>query len=119
VAGGRRKKVDRSSWRWMGGASRTEVESSTEDRGPTQVGRKWTEAQEIGVGRKSGVDRKQRERLEAGVFGFWGKRCLEATLVRVCGRGVRYFGLLTPCKRETGPNLRIPWPIPEDVFELR
>jgi hypothetical protein len=53
------------------------------------------------------------------VFGFWGKRCLEATLVRVCGRGVRYFGLLTPCKRETGPNLRIPWPIPEDVFELR
>jgi hypothetical protein len=25
------KKVDRSGWRWMGGASRTEVESSTED----------------------------------------------------------------------------------------
>jgi hypothetical protein len=38
------------------------------------------------------------------VFGFWGKRCLEATLVRVCGRGVGYFGLLTPCKRETGPT---------------
>ena len=64
MAGGSRKKVDRSGWRWMGGASRTEVEGSTEDGGPAQAGRKSTEAQEIGVRRKSGVDRKQRERLE-------------------------------------------------------
>jgi hypothetical protein len=48
----------------MGGASRTEVESSTEDGGPTRVGSKLTEAQEIGVRRKSGVGRKQRERLD-------------------------------------------------------
>jgi len=65
MAGGNRKKVERSGWRWMGGASRTEVEGSTEDGGPTQVGRKLTAAQEIGVRRKSGVDRKQRGRLEA------------------------------------------------------
>ena len=73
MAGGRRKKVDRSGWRWMGGASRTEVEGSTEDGGPTQVGMRLTAAQEIGVRRKSGVDRKQRERSEAEEAGSWSK----------------------------------------------
>jgi len=73
MAGGSRKKVDRSGWRWMGGASRTEVEGSTEDGGPAQAGRKSTEAQEIGVRRKSGVDRKQRGRLETEEAGSWSK----------------------------------------------
>jgi len=87
MAGGSRKKVERSGWRWMGGASRTEVESSTEDGGPAQAGRKLTAAQEIGVRRKSGVDRKQRGRLETGEAGSWSKELKETrSTAKVGGR---------------------------------
>jgi len=111
MAGGSRKKIDRSCWRRKSGASRTEVEGSTEDGGPTQVGRKSTAAQEIGVRRKSGVDRKQRERLEAErsrklVEGTAGDEIADASWRSSQKRGRRFNIRLTARLSDSQPGER-------------